>query len=388
MGRFNKIGKRYGKLEVKEYLGNLRYKCLCDCGRTCIVVTGSLRNDGKGVYECEFCREEKRENKPLKGSKVGKRFGKLTVTKYLGNRLYECHCDCGNDCITRSYNLRKEEDRRGQTSCGCDVVSYSKNEKFFEKIDTEEKAYILGFIATDGHVNIRDNNLKITIKKDDEEILEKMKDCMEFTGPIHLHDIHTKLPQGIYKDSKVADLTICCKKMVLDLVSLGFTENKTYELKIDWDKIPSSLIPHFLRGCWDGDGTCNITRGERGKIYYNITITGNYVFLSDIRDYLKNKFPSWNFDDFKKERGSNSDKIYVLRFGRKKNFQEFTDFLYKNSNIFLKRKYDLYLLNSCLLDLINHTDKKSYDNIPFKNKEELLKIKKYSEILSQYNCND
>lgn len=51
---------------------------------------------------------------------VGKRFGKLVVTKYLRNEgkrsFYECICDCGKVVSRRKDSLSA----RGSSSCGCE----------------------------------------------------------------------------------------------------------------------------------------------------------------------------------------------------------------------------------------------------------------------------
>ena len=46
---------------------------------------------------------------------VGKRYGRLVVTKELGNGYVVCHCDCGNDKKIRKWLLMQG----GIHSCGC-----------------------------------------------------------------------------------------------------------------------------------------------------------------------------------------------------------------------------------------------------------------------------
>lgn len=46
---------------------------------------------------------------------TGKRFGRLVVTKYLGNYRWECKCDCGNITKVASGHLNASRIR----SCGC-----------------------------------------------------------------------------------------------------------------------------------------------------------------------------------------------------------------------------------------------------------------------------
>jgi len=51
---------------------------------------------------------------------------------------------------------------------------YTLNESFFKEINTEEKAYILGFVCADGHIDIITGRLKILLAQKDIDILEKI----------------------------------------------------------------------------------------------------------------------------------------------------------------------------------------------------------------------
>ena len=378
-----KIGKNYGSLTVTEYLGNLKYKCHCECGNDCIVRTTELRNDSRGIFECEECREKKKKNRPLRGEKEGLIFGEVEVLKYLGEAKYLCHCNrCDSDFITRSYNLRNG--RRGIKTCGCHCIYYSKNENFFDKIDTEEKAYILGIIASDGHVNTRDNNVKLTLKYIDYDLVFKFTEALEYDGPILVKDVETKLPSGNICKSKIAQATICSKKLVTALVKLGFDSHKTYTLDFDFSLIPKNLIRHFLRGYFDGDGTCNITRGPSGKINYHMVCIGNTIMMEKIKKLLEDLFPEFSIEVFVpvKERPWTS----VVRINGKDSFKPFNDFLYKDSKIYLLRKYRRYKENMIILDMMNNTKRikgvLSYKEIPIEDKTKLYDLTKYKKYLS------
>ena len=66
---------------------------------------------------------------------------------------------------------------------------YVFDKTFFQEIDTEEKAYILGFIYADGNISNIENDkhyrIRILLKKSDSNILEKIKTAIKYTGPIH-----------------------------------------------------------------------------------------------------------------------------------------------------------------------------------------------------------
>lgn len=50
---------------------------------------------------------------------VGDRFGRLTVSKAVGNRMFECKCDCGGVKNVSGQNLRHTDLKRSVRSCGC-----------------------------------------------------------------------------------------------------------------------------------------------------------------------------------------------------------------------------------------------------------------------------
>ena len=137
-------GQKFGKLTVISCAGKLdgrRYSwnCQCDCGNTCVVLSGRLRNGntkscGCGKYDGlkQYNLNQSEKNKIL----IGTKFGKLTVIEDLGfrpqveghtRRWYKCECECGNIKEIMGNMLKQ-----GQTSsCGlCNFNSRGEYEIF------------------------------------------------------------------------------------------------------------------------------------------------------------------------------------------------------------------------------------------------------------------
>ena len=117
-----KEGQRFGKLTVIKRVDqkedckshSIFYLCKCDCGKETVVAKGNLTSGNIKSCGCGKIKHEQ----PV----VGKKFGKLTITKKLGyNRDKKCveylaDCDCGTKNYVVNHNILV---RAKIPSCGC-----------------------------------------------------------------------------------------------------------------------------------------------------------------------------------------------------------------------------------------------------------------------------
>lgn len=68
---------------------------------------------------------------------------------------------------------------------GANLKKYTAYYAFFKEIDTEEKAYWLGFIAADGFITTRDNTVGITLGRKDKNHLFKFTKSISATNPVN-----------------------------------------------------------------------------------------------------------------------------------------------------------------------------------------------------------
>lgn len=135
---------------------------------------------------------------------------------------------------------------------GKSPLTYHCDYNYFETIDCGNKAYIIGFLASDGNLYKRDNHegqIQIILHKKDKEILERILKVMHSDHPIKL---------GTTKET--ACITFVSDKMYNDLLKIGLTPNKTLDLHIQeiFEHIPKQFWPDFLRGYLDGDGSVHV----------------------------------------------------------------------------------------------------------------------------------
>lgn len=114
---------------------------------------------------------------------------------------------------------------------------YSANYNYFDNIDSEDKAYWLGFITADGHVSDRELRIQLAIK--DRPHIEKFLHAIESTHPIY-----------DYEDSSL--VVIKSRELSGSLQKYGLSNKKTYTVKPHL--LPKQLSKHYWRGIFDGDG--------------------------------------------------------------------------------------------------------------------------------------
>jgi len=159
--------------------------------------------------------------------------------------------------IWRNHNLSGKETRR-----------YYSNFSYFNKIDSVDKSYFLGFIASDGCVYARNNDtqqqmLSIGINQKDEEVLIKFLKYIEGENPINNH----------YADKTyVSQIQIVSDELCNDLSKYNIVPRKTWSYCPT--NIPEEFMWHFIRGFFDGDGSISWSKNSNLS-KCNINFCGN-----------------------------------------------------------------------------------------------------------------
>lgn len=201
---------------------------------------------------------------------------------------------------------------------------YSLDETFFDVINTEEKAYILGFLYADGYNNGK-SGFVLNLQYRDKEILEKIKKCLKYTGPLGLAKV-TKHKQSV--------LFISSKKLSQRLTELGCHRKKSLNLLFPNESIISeSFLTHFIRGYMDGDGCIRTDNKKQG----NVSFIGSCNFINTLQSIFIKKF-----DICGNVRKRNKVKEFTI--GGQKQSLCILNWLYKDSTIYLQRKNDKYML--------------------------------------------
>lgn len=213
--------------------------------------------------------------------------------------------------------------------------TYYLNESYFENIDSDDKAYWVGFIAADGCLyqpkDNRQDILSISLAIKDKSHLEKFKKCIETKKPL------SQGKHGKNNNFEHVSLQISSNKISKDLQKIGITPRKTYH--VQWPKIPEEFLPAYVRGYFDGDG-CISHKIEQNNLHsVNVTMVGFVENMKNFQKYLlsKNIKSSIVFDK-RKDRALDFCSLVLTN---KKEKQKFLHLIYDNATIYLDRKYYL-----------------------------------------------
>ncbi len=143
------------------------------------------------------------------------------------------------------------------------------NYAYFHQIDTEEKAYWLGFLTADGCVTKGKKpgdspRLTINLGIQDYEHLVKFKQALQAS-------------QVVSKSERSCSFTIYSSELVADLATHGIKPQKTLHT------VPAMVAPelerHYWRGVIDGDGYIAKKRVE-------LTLVGDYAVVLGFQQFV------------------------------------------------------------------------------------------------------
>lgn len=206
---------------------------------------------------------------------------------------------------------------------------YHIKEDFFNNIDNEKKAYILGLIYADGSHNTKYNTITFSLQEKDRDILDKITNIIQPTKPLMFLKKRKDTHQNQYR------LSISNEHISKTLLKYGVIENKSFAIRFPIF-IPEHLIHHFVRGYFDGDGCISIYKIKEKYKSCSISIVSNEEFLLSIQDLMVKKLKLNKTKLAKDRRGNN---IYSLVYGGKQNCIKIRDWLYKDATIYMERKY-------------------------------------------------
>lgn len=197
---------------------------------------------------------------------------------------------------------------------------YTLDETFFKKIDTEQKAYILGFLAADGTIPSEGRSVVLMLHSRDEHILRDIRAAMGSNARIFKRQKIAQHPnRGPY-----SFIYFGSQKIVADLAKHGIGPRKSFTLEYP-KTIQRKMERHFLRGLLDGDGTIR----DRS---FNFLGTGALIdtIIAVVEHHTGVRLVKYK-----------ADKLW-LAVGCKRS-KQVLHWLYQDATIFLQRKHHRFI---------------------------------------------
>lgn len=246
-------------------------------------------------------------------------------------------CKCSIDAILD--NMKK---------FGIEIYNYNRryklNENFFSEINTEEKAYWLGFLMADGYVSKSGYQIRLRLALADREHIVKFLNSINSS-----HNIKEVIAKLGDNEHTLSQVDINSVVMCNDLSKLGVINGKANNETMP--ELQEDLVRHFIRGYFDGDGS--LSYGYRKRIrddkeymnrYCKASILGSSSILSSISNIVNLEFDEISMNVFQK----GNENIHVISCSDSKAIK-FLDWIYKDSAIYLDRKKNKFM--NCITEL-------------------------------------
>ena len=210
--------------------------------------------------------------------------------------------------------------------------TYTHDYRYFELIDSEEKAYWLGYLFGDGWIYERDNGVGICSK--DFEQIEKFKNSINATNPI----------RSAIKDGKeYYSLLLSKRETINDVKNLGMHQYKGLTIEFPYKHLKKELYKPFIRGLFDSDGSIFKGSDNIWKIAYGKT----KELCDSVQNIIFGKI------EYKLQTKNENINYWQFQVVKKDNVDKFLQYIYEDANIFLDRKYNLY--KQCLVERSSNT---------------------------------
>ena len=199
---------------------------------------------------------------------------------------------------------------------------FNLNDNYFSS-ENERMAYLLGFLASDGTIDKKNNRIKIGLSSVDKDFLIMIKKELGYEGDI--------LDYQTSNGFNVSELTFTSQQIKKDLAKYNIIPNKTFTYTFP-ESLNKKYWIDFIRGYFDGDGSVS-TAGPHA-IRWQICAANKQV-LEKIIDFF--------YEEYSIEKVSilvqmKEHPLYYFQYSTTATKKIFS-ILYKENCLKLPRKY-------------------------------------------------
>jgi len=189
---------------------------------------------------------------------------------------------------------------------------YTLNESYFDVIDSQHKAYLLGLIAADGCVTASNY---VALESVDPELTELLKTELQYSGKIRIIQ-----PQNYAPHHRI---NFSSQRMAHALYNYGIQPGRTFSGVYYFPE--DQYLGAYILGYFDGDGCAYVNLGRSSGL---VAIVGSFEFACELARRLG--------------MGSVSEhhlrKVYYWRIYSRQHIKIFYNLIYQYPNLGLQRK--------------------------------------------------
>ena len=190
--------------------------------------------------------------------------------------------------------------------------------------ENSNMAYLLGFLASDGTVDKKNNRIKIGLSSIDKKFLMEIKEELKYEGDI--------LDYITSNGFSVSELTFTSQQIKNDLARYNIVPNKTFTFKFPKNLNKKYWID-FIRGYFDGDGSVS-TAGENAIKWQICSATKDV--LETIVDFFYEEYHIKKVSILEQPRKNST--LYYFQYSTNA-AKEIFPILYEKNSLKLPRKY-------------------------------------------------
>lgn len=209
--------------------------------------------------------------------------------------------------------------------------THGLDERYFQTIDSEAKAYWLGFLLADGNVCKASASgnwmVQLNLAEVDVNQVTAFTQAVRYEGPIRYRESNKSYAVQITSTAMARDL------MALECIPRKSCVHGT-------PKIPSELVHHMYRGYFDGDGALFETPTTYS---WRFEVIGSHVFIQEFQEWLH------IHADVTPTKLFTRGKVTAVRCSGCQIIERILKGLYREATIYLPRKFEQYQRMLCRL---------------------------------------
>lgn len=231
--------------------------------------------------------------------------------------------------LEKKYGIERHKLSRNLKEQGYEITKrkHPVNEAFFDEIDTEEKAYWLGFLAADGCNDDHRRTILINLNERDIDHLKKFRTAINSDA-----EITSVAGAGYGEGTTLSRITIYSARLCDALTKHQVPPRKSNILQPP--NINPAFYKHWIRGYLDGDGSVYISNDCAYLAFVGTKEVLNFIinyFKPGEQHALYARHPELNKNNFQFSFGGN---VSVIRYLHQ---------IYDGATVYLERKYQKVL---------------------------------------------